>query len=168
MPEPVGRCELDAETGGDVAGVDPRLRQPGGGEGAGGDVAGHPLEAVARLVREEALAEVGARPLPALVDLGRGPAALVHHHDLGALVDVGGRRGAFEEPAEDRVELAPGAPDGHLVGLGQVQDDVADRPALAGRRPAPTVVIQVDEQTGQLVLLLLEEPDDLLHAAEPT
>ena len=78
VPEPVGRVELHAEAVGDVAGVDPRLGEAGGGRGCGRRAGRRPTGARSPgSWREEARAEVGARPLPARVDLGRRPAALV-------------------------------------------------------------------------------------------
>ena len=136
---------------GDVAGVDPALGQPGGGQG--------PQEScpATQSTRRVAGGQDRGRAAPSRqrADLGAGPAPFVGHH-LPPLVDVHRPGHALGRGGEVPRQPAFGAGQRHLVGLREVQHHVGHGPALAARRRGPPVVVQPLEQPGQLRVLLLE------------
>ncbi len=156
MPQPVGGRRHGAVGRRDVTGVDPGLGQPGGGQRGGGQVAGHPEQAGVGVAGPERghLGPCAVPPPP--VHLGGGAVLLRPHHQVSALVHGGGGPEAVGESFQGRGEVPGHAGHRHLVGLGQVDDDVLDGPPLAAGRGQPAGVGSVGQQGLELLLLGLQ------------
>ena len=168
MPQAIRRCRHPRKGLAHVPGVDPGLGDAGGDEGAGRELTGDPFQPLVRISVFQPPAEGLAARHPAFPYRWSRPAALPGHKDIGAVVHgaAATTRGAAELGEGFRHPPA-GARRRQLVGLGQVEHDVADRPALAARGSQPVGVVESGKQARQLGLLLSERGDDRLQDAPP-
>ena len=140
MPQPFGVGKLDAERPGDVQAVRPVLGQPRGRQRGGLHRPGHPLQRLVRVGRPDRGQPRLPGPLPPREHLrGRRP---LHPDRFRRPVvhRVPGRR------AQPRAQLpVRGRRLDTLLGLGQVQHHVGDRPARGPRRRQPLRLVQPEQ-----------------------
>ena len=138
QPEPIGRRQPGPDGVGHVAGVDPRLAHPGGGQGPGRQCTGHPRDPGRQVHGTEHRDQPRPPGRPPIEAAGRPPAPRSSSTIRAAPASTDrspSRRPAV--PACGPIDRCGGAGHRQLVRLGQVQHDVGDRPALTpgGRRP---------------------------------
>ena len=130
--QPVRRHRLPADGLGDVAGVDPTLGDPRRDERLDRELPGHPVDAPVRVTRSQGGAQIGRAgppPLERALAFGRP-----RSRSTIAAAPSSTLPAALEPTREHRQpvgEPALRARDGEVVGLGEVQDDVGHRPAVA-------------------------------------
>jgi hypothetical protein len=130
----------------DVAGVDPRLGEAGGGERAGGQLARDPHHANVGVARPERGAEILDAACPPIANGCRWRAAFAFDHDRGTFVDRSRAASAGSQLDHHLREAPARAGDCELVRLREMQHDVGDRPRLARRGSLPVVLRHPVEQ----------------------
>jgi hypothetical protein len=118
-----------------------------------------------RIAAAQSLDELAGPCPPAFADRSTRRTALALHHQIGAIVDRRHRGEPAGGQLGDKVgQAAFSAGDRHLVGLGEMEHDISDRPPGTARRSLPAGLVESREQRIEIGMLAGQGGDDRFHA----